>query len=259
MARRTQTKTAKVTPPSPATPDPGNFRPATYWGGLDPIVATIKGQVRRRRVLELLAAGRPDAIDAVLLAAGLSSEVARFLGAIKPWLTAGENLPDFNPGEVEIARIVLWTPRLMVISLRAQRARDRIGLSVVNDRAAALIIPNCRSVIGQPLSQNDLVDLIENLRTPPTVAPEPGIIHESLVPRLAEGMPAESVAGLVEVDSVYYPGLSEAYAARIRAWCASRAEMLAAAAAASGPLRVRSTPHRGPVSRRRQDGKSALA
>lgn len=205
------------------------FRPKTYWGVLESVVSLIKGEKRRRRVIELLAAGRPEAIDEVLLGAELPKELAVLLRAIEPSWLCGEDLPNLEPGEVETARVVLRSHRTRVISVRARRLPNRVEFRAVDDEGSVLAVPPLLGAVMQPLTKQDLLSLIDGIRPAGVPLHEPGIVHATLLRHLAEGEPADSVAQRVEADSLFYPGLRESHAAIVGAWCASRVETAVAA------------------------------
>jgi hypothetical protein len=219
MRRKAPTAIA-TRPPDPAF----LFRPKTYWGVLESVVSLIKGEKRRRKVIELLAAGRPEAIDEVLLGAELPKELAALLRAIEPSWLCGEDLPNLEPGEVEIARVVLRSQRTRVISVRARRLPHRVEVRVADDDGSVLSIHPLLAAVVQPLTKQELLGVIDGIRPAGVPMHEPDVIHATLSRHLAEGEPAEAVAQRVEADSLFYPGLRESYAAIVGAWCASRVE-----------------------------------
>lgn len=230
-------RTAAVTPP-PApyeTPTVMFFRPETYWGTIDSMVATIKGEMRRRRVMDLLAADRPEEIDEVLLGPSMHPEASRFLRAIGPALVLGEGLLDFEPGEVEIARVVIAYGRQSVASVRAQRYKERIAIRVVGEGTGALSIPLHSSITLRPLSLEDVIDVLDDIRGVPAPATRPGIVHEALATLLDEEASAEGAASAVLADSAFYPALGGMYAARLTTWCTWQVELRRAVECGLGP------------------------
>ena len=105
------------------------FRPASYWDHTDPVTAIlsgIKGQNRCDMVREFVSGRMPEELGEIhpdLVANTLAETIRKALGAIHPSWMGGEYLPDYLPGEVEIARIVLASATQDVISIRARRRR----------------------------------------------------------------------------------------------------------------------------------------
>jgi hypothetical protein len=105
------------------------FRPASYWDPAEPARADHLG-----------------------------------LAAMRPSWMAGEYLPDYLPGEVEIARVVLESVTQDVVSIRARRrgSERRIVYRVVDEFASEFDFSPRSS--RQPLCHDELARLIETLR-----------------------------------------------------------------------------------------------
>ena len=113
------------------------FRPKSYWNESDPLEAilrNIKGENRRRMVIDYWNAGHLEKLDATLLNDELDEEDRRGLGRIHPSFMGGEYLPGYLPGEVEIARISLQSTTSDVISLRARPTPSGIAYRIENTR-----------------------------------------------------------------------------------------------------------------------------
>jgi len=109
------------------------FRPRYWWGhyGLETHYRSrIKGELRRQSAPGDFKNGFGSA---ELLEPSLSEKVRHQLGAIHPWLMGGEYLPDFLPTEIEIARVVLKSVTMDVISVRARRTKTRIRYRIVDE------------------------------------------------------------------------------------------------------------------------------
>jgi hypothetical protein len=79
----------------------------------------VKGTYRRRVLREQIASGGP--VDERLLTASIPEETKARLGAQAPQLRSGEDLPDLDPDEIELARLTLTaTVHQEVTSLRAR-------------------------------------------------------------------------------------------------------------------------------------------
>ncbi|MCU0707370.1 MAG: hypothetical protein MUF23_03670 [Pirellula sp.] len=70
-----------------------NFRPDSYWEE-DAILANVKGEFRRRQILQAIDDGEVDEIPPPILANSLPEHLRDFTGSIHPMLMGGEYLPD---------------------------------------------------------------------------------------------------------------------------------------------------------------------
>ena len=108
-------------------------RPTSYWANNDPvsaIVQNIKGQNRREMARDFI---------------------------------AGEYLPDYKTGEVEIARVVMQTSTQDVFTVRARRVSPGGRFTYrVADEYNATYVPGIKSSRG-PLSLAQLVSLIDGI------------------------------------------------------------------------------------------------
>ena len=109
------------------------FRPSTYWGPqtlLDHFGSRIKGELRRRAMSHDVDQGEGDER---FLRQSLSEEDRSETSAVHPWLIGGEYLPDLYSNEVEIARVVMKSTTMDVISVRARRTKHRIVYRIVDE------------------------------------------------------------------------------------------------------------------------------
>jgi len=217
-------------------PDPG-FRPTSYWDVADPIVAitaTIRGEVRRRLVTDLLTgeAERNAAVgwqleglelDAELLADVAGAQDLDRLCDIHPWFRGGEHLPALLLGEVEIARIVVWKADLLVVSIRAQRDHTgRIRYRVVDEIGTRYC--HYRRSSLKPLSAFELIRLIDGLRIHGWRIVSDDFVRTMRCQYVAAPESDDDVrraARLVTVSSPFYPGLDGFYALRAVGWAES--------------------------------------
>ena len=88
-----------------------DFRPESFWASasnpLEAILRNVKGRNRREMIRDYHAAGRLDELCSDLLNDSLDEDARRSLGKIHPSFMGGEYLPNYQPHEVEIARIEL--------------------------------------------------------------------------------------------------------------------------------------------------------
>ena len=93
------------------------FRPASYWDHAEPvgaILSNIKGETRRHWVRGFVTGQAPAHLGEIpsgFFEPSLDAGTRSQLGAMHPCWMGGEYLPDYLPGEVEIARVALDRPR----------------------------------------------------------------------------------------------------------------------------------------------------
>jgi hypothetical protein len=144
----------------------------------------------------------------------------------------GEYLPDYDAGEVEIARIVLASVTRDVYSVRALWVGEELRHRLVDEYETDWHLT--REASARPLSMGELIELIDR-------ATFSGNSWEDLTDALRDGArgddgdPADS-ANFVSVTSELYPQLGCYYAAKAVAWLEARRE-------AFPPARVRSAHH----------------
>ena len=147
------------------------YRP-DYWRPSDPIsqiIANVKGEARRQMILDVLE-GRhlltPPGADLPpeMLADTLSNEDRTAWGRFHPHFMGGEYLPDYRRGELEIARIVLASTTMDVVSVRARRSRDlRIHFRVVDEYNTVFVFyPGSAKV---PLTLGQMISLLDSIRS----------------------------------------------------------------------------------------------
>lgn len=141
------------------------FRPKSYWDDSDPLKAilkNVKGENRRRIVIDYWNAGHLEKLDATLLQDELGLEERRSLGRIHPSFMGGEYLPGYLPGEVEIARICLQSTTSDVISLRARPIPEGISYRIEDEYEGQFTLPITESRL--PLTLGELVRQFEEGR-----------------------------------------------------------------------------------------------
>lgn len=196
------------------------FRPASYWDPADPrtaVLQNIKGQNRRTIVARHLDAAphTEGDLDAHFLEDELAGEDRTALGAIHPSWMGGEYLPDYLPGEVEVARLVLASVTQDVVSIRARRrGQDRRILYRVVDEYETAIDFAPRSS-RRPLTLGQLIGLIDAIDTHEGFANEGRTWIEHVLGFLGDSAPDE-VADFVTVESLFYPGLRDHFRGETR-------------------------------------------
>ncbi len=101
-----------------------NFAPASYWDEptdeLMRLLRNVKGSARREMIRDYWNDGSIDLLDEELQKTTVSIDLRERLGRISPYFMGGEYLPDYLPGEVEIARVELESVTHDVTSIRAR-------------------------------------------------------------------------------------------------------------------------------------------
>lgn len=216
---------AECTPQRQAGLDFG-FRPASYWAHADPveaILADIKGEVRRRRIRELLESGEYGSLPEEMLAPLLEEEARAAWGQIHPLFMGGEYLPPDLPGETAIVRIALASTTGDVQELRARPVPGGIRYRFVDEYETRFWMPFRES--RDPLTAAELVRLLDESIGMGAYWGV-GLVFQLLVRSYGRGPYKEDdvpswrhrVEGFVRVESRFYAGLAEWYAWRIERW-----------------------------------------
>ena len=147
----------------------------------------IKGNFRRVFIEHQIAMEGLESIPPAWLKHNLSEVLSNMLGAKSPNARGGEDLPDLEEGEVEIARLSLTSSvHGEVTSLRARRSSDadKISLRMVDEYETEYDLPY--ESAHASLSDEDVARLFLE----------------------AEPCPAETSCE-IEVQSYFHPRLSE--------------------------------------------------
>lgn len=202
------------------------FRPASYWELDDPIqaiVADIKGEERRRRVLAALELGTPDDLPQAMLQPLLDKELRQLWGRIHPLFMGGEYLPDSLIGETTIARVSLMSTTGDVMELRARPVPAGIGYRIVDEHDTQFWMPFATS--QDPLRAGELIRLLDESHGM-CVHCGTGIVMPVLVMNFGRGPRKEDdvetwrrqASAFARVESRFYPELEQWYARRINSW-----------------------------------------
>ena len=100
-------------------------------------------------------------LDETFTKTSLSDDERKRLGAIHPMFMGGEYLPDFGPGETEIARIELKSVTQDVISLRVNKKNGLLRYSLVDEYDAHTFWPAKRTG-KKPFTLAELIDFTDN-------------------------------------------------------------------------------------------------
>jgi hypothetical protein len=202
------------------------YRP-DYWHPSDPIaqiIANVKGEARRQMILDVLERRHlltpPGAeLPHEMLADTLSDQDRTAWGRFHPHFMGGEYLPDYSRGEMEIARIVLASTTMDVVSVRARRSQDlRIHYRIV-DEYETVFVHHPRSSKA-PLTLAHMISVLDSTRAKED---EPG--HEFITwarecnYRRFRDDP-KHIAHFVTVESPFYLQLEPYYRWRNNQWLA---------------------------------------
>jgi hypothetical protein len=121
-----------------------------------------------------------------------------------PTYDVGEHLPELDPGEVEIARVVLQSTTGDVISIRARRAADHISYRVVDEYETEFA---CRPEVSTvPLALEQLLSLIHGFQD------EDGAFVPRVLGQFADDEDADE---FLLAHSDFYPGLQGCFTKRV--------------------------------------------
>jgi hypothetical protein len=191
-------------------PDPKkynlDFRPVSYWGPQKVethVAARVKGELRRQQAIHDL---EDNHADHEIISESLTEEHRRAAGAVHPWLMGGEYLSDLKPNEVEIARVVMQSTTMDVISIRARKTKNRIIYKIIDEYPEDEFqnYSLTKKTSKQPLTLGELIKLIDN-------AVEGGLVGSGRNWHFEEGTCADEIYDFETASSAFYTELSEWY------------------------------------------------
>ena len=176
-----------------------DFRPNGYWQNATITrIANIKGEVRRRTVMEAIYSRNTEGLEDSMLDESLPDNMREAVGKIHPELMGGEFLPDAEENEVEIARVTLKSTTGDVFSIRARYDGNHIHYRVVDEYDSDLMVSPQGSVF--PLTFGELISLIDGTEG----ASDEG---RGLTSVFRKGASSD----FVNVTSIFYPDLERWY------------------------------------------------
>lgn len=195
-----------------------NFRPDSYWDE-NALLANVKGEFRRRQILQAINDGEVDEIPPPILADSLPEHLRDFTGSIHPMLMGGEYLPDYENSEVEIARVALDSTTCDVISVRARPEGKRIRYRVVDEYSSDYVLEFDQS--NKPLTLRKLIQLMDNVES--VEFESQGLVDHHWYSLAGEGMhDLDYCVAFASVSSEFYPQLAEYYDQKADEWIAER-------------------------------------
>jgi hypothetical protein len=224
------------------------FRPTSYADFTDPVALALNGvlgQQRREMIRDMLTA-RGDArelYDELLgsLEPGLLGEEAEagFVHTLSslmgPWWMGGEFLPPLLPGEVEIARVILASSTMDVISLRAWWTGNGYHYRMVDEYEGKFTL--CRETSPEPLRLREVIELLETADEGGAMGGR-GMVRAWWHHQWDGGDDPEACTDFAWVESELYPHLSLWYQELAESWQAERRGETQA-----GPGGGKATPH----------------
>lgn len=173
------------------------FQPRSYWGPAslqDHFGSRVTGEVRRQGIMADAAADQ-----AITQPLSIDEPERSRRAAIHPMLMGGEYLPPLETDEVEIARVVLQSTMLDVVSIRARRLPSSITYRIVDEHEEAFWDYTCQPESSpQPLTLRQLIELMDKAL--------PGGIVGSFREQVYHSDPRE-VFNFARVSSTFYPQL----------------------------------------------------
>lgn len=113
-----------------------SFRPASRLFPLTAeklLLSRVKGTQRRESLTAAIEQDRLTDLNPFFTQTSLSAEDRRARAAIHPSFMGGEYLPDFEEGELEMARLSLRSVTADVISIRLRRTEDGFVYRIVDE------------------------------------------------------------------------------------------------------------------------------
>ena len=131
------------------------FAPSTNLE--EAIIRRIKGNYRKEFITDTIKKDGLDSIPPQWTAHSLEEMFKEMLASRNPRMRGGEDLPDLEEGEVEIARVSLANSvHGEVTSLRARKAGGRIQLRLVDEYESEFELP--QTEIAAPFSAEELLE-----------------------------------------------------------------------------------------------------
>lgn len=199
-----------------------DYRP-DYWSPENPkalILGNVTGEMRRV-FLERLIEGDSTVellIDEDAREDHLTPEGRVAQGRFHPSGFGGEFLPEYLPGELEIARIVLESVTMDVVSVRARRTDGKILFRAVweyPEYGQILLDP---TVSEEPLDFREMIDLMHSVHHFDGENHEGSFIDASREANVNAGASLERMRYFVAVKSFFYPKLEAYFDLKAQEW-----------------------------------------
>ena len=139
-----------------------SFRPSSRLFPLTAeklLLSRVKGTQRRESLTAAIEQDRLGDLNPFFTQTSLSAEDRRARAAIHPSFMGGEYLPDYEEGELEMARLSLRSVTADVISIRLRRTEDGFVYRIVDEYMDqdpnGLLDEPTTIIVDQPLTMKD--------------------------------------------------------------------------------------------------------
>lgn len=183
-----------------------DYIPESYWPA--PLGTKVKGELRRQAAKNLAA---ESIHDLVISSENLSEEQLTAVGRFHPMFMGGEYLPDQYGNEIEIARVIMQSVTMDVISIRARKTKHRLVYRIVDEYQDEYKLSQKTSV--NPLSLSQIISMTDNAQD------DGGLVsHARNINYKWSDDGAESLYDFATVSSEFYPELGAWYDRLNQAW-----------------------------------------
>lgn len=172
-----------------------SFAPRSYFGPQsleNYVVSRVKGAIVKDKLKALLRDGRLAEFNS-LFANGVPEDEFRLLEAVDPAFMGGNSLPDFAPGEIEIARVQMISGRHDVVAIYVQSDHGQLRYRIVDEYNGRTLRGDVEIVRSRPLKLAEVVDYLFG------VWPLADILRNEF------GGVIESAIGFFKATSDFYP------------------------------------------------------
>ena len=185
------------------------------------LLSNIKGQARRELVSRQLDEEGFTSLDTFIARPELDDDQRAAWGRVHPWMMGGEFLPDFENGEVEIARVSLKSTTFDQKSVRAKGYGDDIHLSVEDEYGTEYELPFNR--VTKPLSLGELIEFLNRTDHPDDIYSGGLVFSHWNYLDDEHYHPAECV-DFATTESAFYPELESYYLQYGKVWVTKKME-----------------------------------
>lgn len=188
------------------------FRPKSYWAPMEVskfYESKIKGEIRKKMAIKALK--KKETIPQIILKDSLPENVKNYSEAQHPWMMGGEYLPNLENDEIEIARVILKSTTLDIISINAKKEKNRISYFIADEYGDKEWNVTPSKTI-KPLSFKQLINMIN-------FADEHGLIDTFRRQNYIDGDTSpEDIYDFATASSAFYPDLERYYDLQNNMW-----------------------------------------
>lgn len=192
-----------------------DYRPESYFDSNESMYCNVKGVFRQEAILNALKFGTTEQLPDWMLANNLDEDRLTRMTETRPRQAAGERLPDFEPGQVEIAKLVKFDGVPSVISFRAKQGEGAIAYEAVDEKSTPFVVTPSLSL--KPFSVGELVNLIDRTIHPELPRVDGGLVS-TLLEASVDGDYLAQLESVIELRSCFYADLQQIYRHKIHDW-----------------------------------------